>query len=108
MLCFPMVANFHQLRSDRRVVPTHFCTARGLNRLGYELMGEGKLAEATEIFKLYVEAFPDDWNAYDSLGEAYMNSEKTDLAIQSYEKSLTLNPGNKNGMAMLRKLREKK
>lgn len=60
-----------------------------------------------EVFRLYVETHPDDWNAYDSLGEAYVNSGKMDLAIESYEKSLKLNPRNTNGAAMLRSLREK-
>jgi tetratricopeptide (TPR) repeat protein len=100
------IDSFHQLRDGTRDVPTHFSTARGLNSLGYELMEGGRLTEATEIFKLYVEAFPDDWNAYDSLGEAYMKSGKTDLAIRDYEKSVRLNPDNENARAMLRKLRD--
>ena len=43
------------------------------NSLGYRLMGKGKNKEAIEIFKLNVEAYPESWNVYDSLGEAYMN-----------------------------------
>ncbi|UCC32600.1 MAG: tetratricopeptide repeat protein [Phycisphaerales bacterium] len=82
-----------------------WCPPEQLNRLGYELMGQGKMPEAIEVFKLYVETHPDDWNAYDSLGEAYMNNGKIDPAIQNYEKSLRLNPRNTNGAKMLEKLR---
>jgi hypothetical protein len=99
------VERFRELRDERRELPTYFCSGDRLNRLGYDLMGAEKLIEAVEVFKLYVETFPDDWNAHDSLGEAYMNSGLTDLAIQSYEMSVKLNPANTNGKQMLRRLR---
>lgn len=44
-------------------------------------------------------------NAYDSLGEAYMNAGDKERAIENYEKSLKLNPNNASGMANLKKLR---
>jgi tetratricopeptide (TPR) repeat protein len=64
------------------------------------------MQEALYVFKLYVETFPDDWNAYDSLGEAYMINGKTGPAIENYEMSLRLNPRNTNGIKMLEKLRK--
>jgi hypothetical protein len=51
-----------------------------------------------------VEAYPESYNTYDSLGEAYMNNGEKDLAIQNYQKSLQLNPNNRNGIEMLKKL----
>ncbi|HEV2828722.1 MAG TPA: serine hydrolase [Pyrinomonadaceae bacterium] len=75
-----------------------------LNNLGYALMREKKMAEAIALFKLNVEFYPDAWNTYDSLGEAYMNSGDKELAIANYKKSLTLNPQNSNGVEMLKKL----
>jgi glyoxylase-like metal-dependent hydrolase (beta-lactamase superfamily II) len=77
------------------------------NRLGYQLLGENKVKEAIEIFKMNVEMYPESWNVYDSLGEGYMNDGQKELAIKYYKKSLELNPGNENGKAMLRKLLEK-
>ena len=47
-----------------------------LNTLGYQLMRPAKLKEAIEIFKLNVEAYPQGFNTYDSLAEAYMNTER--------------------------------
>jgi len=76
------------------------------NRMGYRLMGQGKIKEAIEIFKLNVEAYPDSWNVYDSLAEAYMNDGQTDLAIIYYKKSLELNPENKNAEERIRRLEE--
>jgi len=56
-------------------------------------------------FKCFMVAFPDSWNVYDSLGEAYMEDGQKDPAIQNYEKSLELNPENTNGAETLEKLR---
>lgn len=74
-----------------------------LNTLGYQLLGMNRVNDAIEIFKLNVEMFPEAFNPYDSLGEAYMiNGEKT-LAIKNYAKSLELNPGNVNAINMLQR-----
>jgi CubicO group peptidase (beta-lactamase class C family) len=78
-----------------------------LNNLGYTLMRQNKLAEAIAIFKLNVEFYPDAWNVYDSLGEAYMTSGDKELAIANYKKSLELNPKNSGGVQMLKKLEGK-
>ncbi|HWS98766.1 MAG TPA: serine hydrolase [Pyrinomonadaceae bacterium] len=75
-----------------------------MNRLGYALLSKKMLDEATEIFKLNVEAFPDAWNVYDSLGEAYMLKGEKELAIKNYRKSVELNPKNEGGIEMLKKL----
>ena len=47
--------------------------------------------------KLNVEFYPNAWNVYDSLAEAYMTNGEKDLAIANYKKSLELNPQNANG-----------
>jgi len=65
-----------------------------LNTLGYQLLQMKKVAESIEIFKLNVEAYPQAFNTYDSLGEAYMVHGDKELAIANYKKSLELNPQN--------------
>jgi len=52
-------------------------------------------------------AYPGSANACDSLGEAYMKSGRNDLAIESFKKSLLLDPGNGNARKMLEKLEGK-
>ncbi len=76
-----------------------------VNRLGYQLIGRGNLPAAIKVFELNVESYPNSWNVYDSLGEAYMNAGQTERAIEQYEKSLEMNPGNANAAQMLEKLR---
>jgi tetratricopeptide (TPR) repeat protein len=63
-------------------------------RWAYDLMEKNRLPEATDLFKLNAQVFPDSWNAYDSLGEAYMKAGQKQLAIDNYKKSLELNPAN--------------
>jgi cytochrome c-type biogenesis protein CcmH/NrfG len=55
-----------------------------------------------------VQEYPKFWNAYDSLGEAYLNAGKKDLAAQNYQKSVELNPKNQSGIDALKKLSEQK
>jgi tetratricopeptide (TPR) repeat protein len=76
-----------------------------LDSLGYQLLKMKKINEAIEIFKLNVEVFPQSYNVYGSLAEAYMISGDKELAIKNYEKSLELNPENSNAVEMLKKLR---
>jgi len=75
-----------------------------MNAIGYQLMGSDKVAEASKVFQLIIEAFPKSSNAYDSLGESLMNLGKNDLAIKNYRKSVELNPNNQNGIDFLKKL----
>jgi tetratricopeptide (TPR) repeat protein len=75
-----------------------------LNFWAYTLMGENHLPEATELFKLEVQLFPNSSNAYDSLAEAYMNAGQKQLAIDNYKKSLELNPMNDNAKEKLKVL----
>jgi tetratricopeptide (TPR) repeat protein len=78
-----------------------------LNGLGYELLGAGRVAEAVEIFKLNVAAYPAEFNTYDSLAEAYAASGQKELAILNYKKSLELNPQNTNAADALKRLEGK-
>ena len=79
---------------------------REINALGDSLLyREGKIAEAVAVFTLNTEAFPESWNAWDSLGEAQGAAGQWDEAEKGYEKSLALNPGSPSGRAALSQLR---
>jgi tetratricopeptide (TPR) repeat protein len=75
-----------------------------LNTLGYQLIRTQKFKEAIRIFQLNVEAYPQSGNVYDSLAEGYWDDGDKSRAIANYEKSLELNPKNRNGVLMLEKL----
>ena len=95
---------FHELRRHApRVV------GEGLvNTLGYSLLAQRKLAAAIDAFKLNVEAFPESFNAHDSLAEAYLDAGEVALAMLHYRRSLELNPQNANGAEMLERLRRQR
>jgi len=70
----------------------------------YDLLQKDHLPEAVELFKMCVQLFPDWWNSYDSLGDAYVKTGQVSLAIDNYKKSLELNPKNDDTREKLRKL----
>jgi len=74
------------------------------NLLGYRLLGQGQVEAAIAVFQINVERYPDSWNVYDSLGEAYAAKGSTERAIELYRRSLELNPGNTNATAALERL----
>ncbi len=63
-----------------------------LNTYAYQLMAQGKKAEAVKVFELNAKKHADDPNVHDSLGEGYMNNGQKDEAIKSFKKSLSMKP----------------
>jgi CubicO group peptidase (beta-lactamase class C family) len=78
-----------------------------LNNLGYRLLQAGQVADAVKVFGANVELYPDNANAYDSLGEGHMVAGNAKAAIENYRKSLQLDPKNENAKKMLLKLEGK-
>jgi tetratricopeptide (TPR) repeat protein len=78
-----------------------------LNRRGYAHIYQRDFPSAIEVFRLNVRLYPNSWNAYDSLGEAYAKNGQTQLAIENYQKSIQLNPSNANGIQHLKELQNK-
>jgi cytochrome c-type biogenesis protein CcmH/NrfG len=54
-----------------------------------------------------VQNYPDSGDAFDSLGEAYMESGQTQLAVESYKKSFEKSPMNENAKEKLKELEAK-
>ena len=76
------------------------------NTLGYLYLFRGDVKQAVAVFEMNVRKYPESWNAYDSLGEAYLAAGKHEKARELYEKSLAINPDNENGKKMLAKIEE--
>ena len=81
-----------------------YLSARELNALGYRLISLDRLEDAIRVFELYTEHYPEDANAHDSLGEAYMLAGDNERATAGYRRSLELDPENENAAKMLSKL----
>lgn len=78
---------------------------RAVNTLGYRSLRNGDVEEAIRVFTLNTEHFPEAFNTWDSLAEAYMVRGDDELAIRYYRKSLELNPSNDNARAMIDRIR---
>jgi len=75
-----------------------------LNMLGYEAFMAERPDVGLVALTVNTELFPESWNVWDSLGEAYMYIGERDLAIENYKKSLEINPENNNARDYLAKL----
>ena len=98
-----MVAAYRTWKADP--ANASLFTEIDVNGLGYQWLQGGQVEAATRLLELNAESYPQSWNAWDSLAEAFMNGGDTAKAIELYEKSLAINPGNNNAVAMLKKLR---
>ncbi len=76
----------------------------GLKALGYSYFGNKDYDIAIKLFEMNVAEYPDSWNVYNSLGEAYLTSGNNEKAIENYKKSVELNPDNENGKKILEEI----
>jgi len=77
-----------KLRADALALGSNF----ELNNYGYQLLFSGDAPGAVQVFEANVKNNPDDPNAWDSLGEGYLNNGQKDKAIEAFETSLSKNP----------------
>lgn len=75
-----------------------------MNNLGYSYLYAEEFEEAIKAFELNIKAYPDSYNVYDSLGEAYLKMGDKKNAKKYYKKSVELNPDNKDGIKALENL----
>lgn len=95
-----------KILAEREVKPAkYYFLEAEFNIQGYRFMQENKVPQAMVLFKLNADLYPQSWNVYDSLAEAYMQSGDNEMAVKLYEKSLQLNPDNKNAKTMLERIR---
>lgn len=91
---------YNRLKSDSAWAST----AAGMNRLGYDLMRNGKHELAMYPFALNVVLEPANAGWYDSLGEGLAANGRIAEAIVAYRRSLELQPDNASGREALRRL----
>jgi tetratricopeptide (TPR) repeat protein len=54
-----------------------------------------------------IASFPDSWEAYDAMGETYIERGDKGQAIESFKKAVELNPQDTNAIEVLKKLEGK-
>jgi len=75
-----------------------------LNIWGYRLLAAGKNTQAIAVLTLATRLYPESFNVYDSLAEAYEEANERGLAVQNYKRSLELNARNTHASERLRAL----
>jgi tetratricopeptide (TPR) repeat protein len=75
-----------------------------LNKIGYMFLQDNLVDNAIIVFQENVRLFPNEANAWDSLGEAYFLKRDKDNALKSYRKALELDPNSKSAQAIILKL----
>ncbi len=76
-----------------------------INFLAYRLLRNKMTDDAIAVLKLNAETYPSSPDVYNYLGQTYMMKGDKDSAIQSFEKSLQLNPNNAQVKDILTKLK---
>jgi len=77
-----------------------------LNNLGYTLLFNVSMEEATDLFTINAQLFPDVPNVWDSLAESYMKRGDNEKAVVYYKKVLELDKANENAKKMIAKLQK--
>jgi tetratricopeptide (TPR) repeat protein len=97
------LTRYKAFRSDPR--NKYSDTQAGMNTLGYRLLGDRKVNEAIEVFKLNSEAYPASANVWDSLAEAYLTGGNKEEAVKNYERALKIDPNFASSEEALKKLK---
>jgi predicted alpha/beta superfamily hydrolase len=111
------VSNYSDIKMTYKDIKLHFTklsdefgyvikpTEDFVNNCGYKQLQSGNTDMAIEIFKQNIENYPNSFNVYDSMGEAFIAKGEKKLAIENYEKSISLNPNNEDGKKILKQLK---
>ncbi|MBK8777328.1 MAG: tetratricopeptide repeat protein [Saprospiraceae bacterium] len=98
------IALYHKLKEEKFEL-YDFGNETELTLYGYSFLWENNISEAIVVFRLVISEFPNSANAYDSMGEAYLQAKDSTKALQYYEKSLLMNPDNFYAEDVIRKIK---
>jgi tetratricopeptide (TPR) repeat protein len=98
------IALYYKLKEENSAL-YDFGNETELTLYGYSFLWENNLIDAIAIFGLVISEFPNSANAYDSMGEAYLQAKDSIKALQNYEKTLLMNPDNFYAEDVIRKIK---
>ncbi len=91
---------FTGMRNDSN----YYVAENEMNVLSYIFLQHEKADISASVLELAIEHFPNAYNLYDSFGETLLVLGDKEQAIKNYKKSIELNPDNKHGIEVLKKL----
>jgi len=69
--------------------------------LAYRFLKKRRPAAAVAVLEINAARFPDSWNEYDSLGDAYRAAGDSALADRNYRRALRMNPKDSNAASFV-------
>jgi ankyrin repeat protein/glyoxylase-like metal-dependent hydrolase (beta-lactamase superfamily II) len=92
------LATLRKLNSNSKA---YYLIHSELDSFAFEIMMEGRVDEALEIFRVLAELFPENDVAFDSLGEALVRLDEPEQAASAFRRALEINPENRNSARRL-------
>lgn len=96
------LAAYQQLKKEHP--DYHTVEQAYVNNMGYRLLRTKEIKKAIDLFKVNTFLYPDSYDVYDSLGEAYLAKGDKKLGKENYLKALKLNPNSENAAKVLKTL----
>ncbi|GAB4243669.1 MAG: hypothetical protein Tsb0034_21600 [Ekhidna sp.] len=89
---------------DSAYAKTELFNANFMNATAYQYLSKGRVDDAIMTLKVALDAFPEDPNLHDSIGEMYFHKEDWKRSLLHYKRSLELNPSNENASKMIERI----
>ena len=99
------ISAFQAMKDETRSYNKYIFQEWVIKNVGMYYLSKNKIEEAIEIFKLNVHEYPESWEVYSDLADAYLKNQNIPLAIEYYEKALERNPDNKKIEGVLNRLK---
>lgn len=100
-------AAYEEYDAAQADLPEEAFVEESLNTLGYKLLRQNRVDEAIAMFELNTVLFPESYNVYDSLGEAWYAKGDLEKSLSFYRRSVLINPANESGKSMIVVIRDR-
>ena len=98
------IKKFFEMKEEVRTIRRYVFEEWLIKSLGLSFLSQNKMEEAIGVLKLNSQLYPESWDAYYTLAEAYMKTGDKPMALQNYQKALERNPDESNMKRIMNKL----
>lgn len=101
------IGTFQKMKDETRTYRKYIAQEWVLRNLAMYYLSADKMEEAIEVFKLNAKEYPDSWEVYRDLAEAYWKKGDIPSAVQYFNQALKRNPADKKTETILEELNKK-
>ena len=80
------------MSEEKRTFHRYYFPEWSMRSLGLHYLDTGQIENAIGIFRITAQEYPESWEAFSNLAEAYAMSGDRSNATLNYEKALEINP----------------